>query len=180
MSTPATSKWHPLPLTPDPKFVLVMASLHLTQQCGLYWANPNLKPSTLPNPKRVQVVAPSTPREKDGMYWGYTTRLARSISGLLEGCPFKKGYDLKLGTSEHGQKVRPRRHKATNARIHLPMFRLAIPISFEGLKNICFHLCLRGFIESYLLLKIRFSCACCSFMLTSVKVPLTIIAIYIR
>jgi hypothetical protein len=51
----------------------------------------------------VQVVLPSAPREEAGLYWGYATRLAKGISGLVQGAPFEGGYDLKLGTSEHGQ-----------------------------------------------------------------------------
>lgn len=46
---------------------------------------------------------PSAPREEGGLYWGYSTRLAKGLSGLIRECPFDGGYDLKLGTSEHGQ-----------------------------------------------------------------------------
>jgi predicted SPOUT superfamily RNA methylase MTH1 len=48
-----------------------------------------------------KVVSPAAPREKDGTYWGYTTRLADSINAVLEECPFGS-YDLKIGTSERG------------------------------------------------------------------------------
>eukprot|EP00879_Flechtneria_rotunda_P019240 GHRR01020204.1.p1 GENE.GHRR01020204.1~~GHRR01020204.1.p1 ORF type:complete len:120 (+),score=32.07 GHRR01020204.1:189-548(+) len=41
------------------------------------------------------------------MYWGYTVRLAKGLHGLVHDCPYKGGYDLKLGTSEHGQVVQP-------------------------------------------------------------------------
>lgn len=34
------------------------------------------------------VVSPATPREQDGTYWGYTTRLASSLADVLHGCPF--------------------------------------------------------------------------------------------
>jgi hypothetical protein len=50
-----------------------------------------------------QVALPSAPREEAGLYWGYTTRMAKGISGLVRDCPFEGGYDLKVGTSEHGQ-----------------------------------------------------------------------------
>lgn len=51
------------------------------------------------------MVSPSAPREDDGTYWGFTTRLADSISGVFEECPFSDdGYDLKIGTSERGSK----------------------------------------------------------------------------
>jgi methyltransferase len=48
------------------------------------------------------VVSPSAPREDDGTYWGYNTRLASSINAVFEECPFEGGYDLKIGTSERG------------------------------------------------------------------------------
>lgn len=55
------------------------------------------------------VVSPSTPREDNGTYWGYTTRIANSIRAIFDECPFKddedndhNGYDLKIGTSERG------------------------------------------------------------------------------
>ena len=51
------------------------------------------------------VVSPSAPREDDGTYWGFTTRMADSISAVFEDCPFSDdGYDLKIGTSERGSK----------------------------------------------------------------------------
>lgn len=49
-----------------------------------------------------KVVSPSTPRELNGTYWGYSTRLASSISAIFEESPFEGGYDLKIGTSERG------------------------------------------------------------------------------
>ena len=50
------------------------------------------------------VVSPSAPREDDGTYWGYTLRIANSINDVFDGCPFDKGYDLKIGTSERGDR----------------------------------------------------------------------------
>ena len=49
-----------------------------------------------------KVVSPSTPREDNGTYWGYTTRLADSITDVFSSCPYEGGYDLKIGTSERG------------------------------------------------------------------------------
>lgn len=49
-----------------------------------------------------KVVSPATPREENGAYWGYTTRLAESINDVFDSCPFEGGYDLKIGTSERG------------------------------------------------------------------------------
>jgi methyltransferase len=54
------------------------------------------------NHMKGKVVSPSTPREDDGTYWGYTTRLAESIYDAINACPFEEGYDLKIGTSERG------------------------------------------------------------------------------
>lgn len=51
---------------------------------------------------RGKVVSPSAPREDDGTYWGYTVRMADSLKGALEECPYEGGYDLKIGTSERG------------------------------------------------------------------------------
>jgi len=49
-----------------------------------------------------KVVSPSEPRERDGTYWGYTTRMASSIKAIFDESPFEGGYDLKIGTSERG------------------------------------------------------------------------------
>ena len=57
-----------------------------------------------PGAMHGSVVSPSAPREDDGSYWGYTTRLATSINDVFDGCPFEGGYDLKIGTSERGDK----------------------------------------------------------------------------
>lgn len=47
-------------------------------------------------------VAPSTPREEAGYYWGYSVRSAPSVSAVLTECPHDGGYDLTFGTSERG------------------------------------------------------------------------------
>jgi predicted SPOUT superfamily RNA methylase MTH1 len=51
-----------------------------------------------------KVVSPAAPREDNGTYWGYETRMASSINAVLEECPYEGGYDLKIGTSERGDK----------------------------------------------------------------------------
>ena len=63
---------------------------------------PQVAGSTTRKQVSGRAVAPSTPREKNGTYWGYTTRLAQSLSQVWSECPFKGGYDLSVGTSEHG------------------------------------------------------------------------------
>ena len=37
-------------------------------------------------------VSPREPRERAGMYWGYTVRMARSLSAVWSECPFDGGY----------------------------------------------------------------------------------------
>ncbi|KAL2100050.1 hypothetical protein ACEWY4_004444 [Coilia grayii] len=51
---------------------------------------------------RGVVVAPHVPRTEKGLYWGYTVRLASSLSAVFTECPFKDGYDVTIGTSERG------------------------------------------------------------------------------
>eukprot|EP00911_Craspedida_sp_UC1_P001581 UC1_evm6s1194 len=60
-----------------------------------------------PKVKRLKgtAVAPSEPREKAGLYWGYTVRVADSLSQVLTQAPHAGGYDLTLGTSERGMPV---------------------------------------------------------------------------
>ena len=50
-------------------------------------------------------VSPREPREVGGLYWGYSVRLAPSLSAVWSDCPFETGYDFTLGTSEHGAPV---------------------------------------------------------------------------
>jgi len=52
-----------------------------------------------------KVVSPSQPRTLGGLYWGYTTRLADSLSAVLNSSPYKGGYDMTIGTSEKGVRV---------------------------------------------------------------------------
>jgi len=49
-------------------------------------------------------VAPSTPREKSGIYWGYQVRLASNLEAVWSESPYG-GYDYSLGTSQHGHDV---------------------------------------------------------------------------
>jgi predicted SPOUT superfamily RNA methylase MTH1 len=54
----------------------------------------------------LEVVPPEEPREKAGLYWGYTVRHTSCLSAVFTDCPFMGGYDYIIGTSEHGQKIR--------------------------------------------------------------------------
>ncbi|PIK57856.1 hypothetical protein BSL78_05239 [Apostichopus japonicus] len=49
------------------------------------------------------VVAPSLPREQQGIYWGYSVRLASSLGAVFSESPHPDGYDLTIGTSEKGE-----------------------------------------------------------------------------
>jgi methyltransferase len=57
------------------------------------------------NAVEAEAVAPSTPREIAGYYWGYSVRRAGSLSAVFTECPFDGGYDVSVGTSERGVAV---------------------------------------------------------------------------
>lgn len=50
----------------------------------------------------AEAVAPSSPREEAGYYWGYTVRSASSLSTIFTESPYDGGYDITIGTSERG------------------------------------------------------------------------------
>jgi methyltransferase len=78
-----------------------------------------------------KVVSPSAPRERDGTYWGYTTRMASSIHEVLESCPYRAGkYDLKIGTSERGDR------SVEDAKFNLPSSYQHCLIVFGGIAGI--------------------------------------------
>ncbi|ODM98085.1 hypothetical protein Ocin01_08591 [Orchesella cincta] len=52
------------------------------------------------------VVSPHLPRREDGLYWGYTVRIASSLGKVFSECPFREGYDVKVGTSAKGSDSR--------------------------------------------------------------------------
>ena len=54
---------------------------------------------------KAWVVSPSQPRIEEGIYWGYTVRLAHTFSSVFTQSPYKDGYDLTIGTSERGTSV---------------------------------------------------------------------------
>ena len=51
------------------------------------------------------IVPPSLPRAQTGIYWGYTVRLASNLSDIFAKCPYPKGYDVAIGTSDKGTLV---------------------------------------------------------------------------
>ncbi|KAK7182243.1 hypothetical protein DPSP01_006962 [Paraphaeosphaeria sporulosa] len=70
----------------------------------------------------VDAVAPETPREKEGYYWGYKVRYAPSFSAIFSESEYPDGYTLAIGTSERGvplsavlpDAIAPRNRPASN------------------------------------------------------------------
>ena len=54
------------------------------------------------NQRQATVVPPKEPREGAGLSWGFEVRVAGSLPAVWSECPFADGYDLVIGTSEHG------------------------------------------------------------------------------
>lgn len=50
-------------------------------------------------------MSPHAPRVQQGLYWGYSVRLASSISSVFMDSPFSESYDLVVGTSDKGESV---------------------------------------------------------------------------
>lgn len=50
-------------------------------------------------------MSPSAPRTEEGLYWGYSVRLAPSFGAVFTQSPYKEGYDITIGTSERGTSV---------------------------------------------------------------------------
>lgn len=85
----------------------------------------SLKDST--DKKQIKsVVSPQIPRIEHGIYWGYNVRIAGSLSKVFTESPFKKGYDLLIGTSEKGENI---------DQADFPFFRHMV-IVFGGVKGL--------------------------------------------
>lgn len=54
---------------------------------------------------RGKIVSPLLPRTETGVYWGYTVRIAKSLSDIFTKSPYENGYDLTIGTSDKGESV---------------------------------------------------------------------------
>lgn len=54
---------------------------------------------------RGKIVSPLLPRMETGVYWGYTVRIAKSLSDIFTKSPYADGYDLTIGTSDKGESV---------------------------------------------------------------------------
>lgn len=50
-------------------------------------------------------MSPLLPRIETGVYWGYTVRIAKSLSDIFTKSPYENGYDLSIGTSDKGESV---------------------------------------------------------------------------
>ncbi|KAG0151418.1 hypothetical protein CROQUDRAFT_651257 [Cronartium quercuum f. sp. fusiforme G11] len=70
------------------------------------WTRVTVQMATSPT-RLGRLISPRVPTELSGIYWGYSIRLASSISKVFTESPFIKtgGYDLTIGTSERGQKI---------------------------------------------------------------------------
>ncbi|XP_075169268.1 28S rRNA (uridine-N(3))-methyltransferase [Haematobia irritans] len=55
--------------------------------------------------QRGTIVSPDEPRRETGVYWGYTVRIAHSISEIFTKSSYPGGYDLTVGTSDRGTSV---------------------------------------------------------------------------
>lgn len=58
-----------------------------------------------PSSTTADAVAPNTPREETGYYWGFNVRSCNSLSNVFTECPFDGGYDVSFGTSERGESL---------------------------------------------------------------------------
>lgn len=52
-----------------------------------------------------KIVSPSLPLAETGVYWGYTVRIAKSLTDVFTKCPYEDGYDLTIGTSDKGENI---------------------------------------------------------------------------
>lgn len=55
--------------------------------------------------RRGVAVPPREPTTKLGLYWGYQTRIAKSLRAVMDECPYDGGYDFSMGTSERGESM---------------------------------------------------------------------------
>ncbi|KAL0272611.1 UNVERIFIED_CONTAM: hypothetical protein PYX00_005515 [Menopon gallinae] len=83
------------------------------------------------NSKKIcgRAVPPDRPVKQLKTYWGYSVRLAGSLSEVFSKSPFPKGYDLTIGTSERGTDIDSVKKK------HFSDFKHAI-IVFGGLQGL--------------------------------------------
>lgn len=51
------------------------------------------------------IVGASEPRRETGIYWGYSVRVAASLTEVFTKAPYEHGYDLTIGTSDKGSPI---------------------------------------------------------------------------
>lgn len=66
----------------------------------------NLKCAEHVRKQKGVVVGPDEPRRETGVYWGYTVRVAHSLSDIFTKTPYQGGYDLTVGTSDRGKSIK--------------------------------------------------------------------------
>lgn len=82
------------------------------------------------------VVPPSQPKMELDVYWGYTVRLADSLSDIFINSPYENGYDLTIGTSDKGKSIdkiinKPKKYKFNKEYKHC----LIVFGGVDGLEN---------------------------------------------
>jgi len=75
------------------------------------------------------VVSPEEPLKALSLYWGYSVRIAHSLSEVLTKSPYKSGYDVTIGTSDKGKKIDDLKKKELKNFEH-------VLIVFGGLKGL--------------------------------------------
>ena len=68
-------------------------------------------------PLDCEAVAPDTPREEAGYYWGYSVRQASSLSAAFTESPYDGGYDTSIGMSERGKPLDSLLNNSSGARV---------------------------------------------------------------
>ena len=87
-------------------------NVRVTLQMGPQPTEMTLQQPSLGAGKQVlfgQLAKPSSPREIEGTYWGYTTRLASSISQVFKDGPYgvSAKHSLYLGHAHYSLELRP-------------------------------------------------------------------------
>ena len=61
--------------------------------------------TTTPHLSNARLAQPTDPTRNLGYHWGYSTRLASSLSAVITESPHPDGYDFVIGTSERGEEL---------------------------------------------------------------------------
>ena len=73
----------------------------------MLYVNPSHSFPSFTEAKKLKgkIVSPKVPWSDAALYWGYTVRLASSLSKVFTESQYKGGYDCLIGTSERGSPV---------------------------------------------------------------------------